>query len=147
VTAQYNWNMQFIDDDTIKGDCEIIPRGAVTLANREQLNVRRVEFLQATANPIDANIVGPKGRAAILREVAKGLAMPVDDIVPTDEQIEVQSEMQRQQELMMAQAGGAPQEVVVREGGQPEAVGPGGAPTGGKGANTVSNQITGRGGA
>jgi hypothetical protein len=106
-----------------------------------------VEFLQATANPIDANIVGPKGRAAILREVAKGLAMPVDDIVPTDEEIVVQAEMQRQQELMMAQAGAGPQEVVVREGGGPEATGPGGAPTGGKGANTVSNQMTGGGGA
>ena len=147
VTAQYNWNMQYVDNAEIKGDCEIIPRGAVTLANREQLNVRRVEFLQATANPIDANIVGPKGRAAILREVAKGLAMPVDDIVPTDEEIVVQAEMQRQQELMMAQAGAGPQEVVVREGGGPEATGPGGAPTGGKGANTVSNQMTGGGGA
>jgi hypothetical protein len=138
VEAQYNWNMQYVDDPSIKGDCEIIPRGAVTLANREQLNVRRVEFLQATANPIDSQIVGPTGRAAILREVAKGLAMPVDDIVPTNEQIEIREEMTRQQQ-MAAQA--APQEVVVRE------TGPGGAPMGGEGANVVSNQITGNGGA
>jgi hypothetical protein len=141
VSAQYNWNMQYIDDASIKGDCEIIPRGAVTLANREQLNVRRVEFLQATANPIDAQIVGPTGRAAILREVAKGLAMPVDDIVPTNEQIEVNQEMQRQQQMAQVAAQQAPQEVVVRE------TGPGGAPMGGEGANTVSNQITGNGGA
>jgi len=138
VEAQYNWNMQYVDDPSIKGDCEIIPRGAVTLANREQLNVRRVEFLQATANPIDSQIVGSTGRAAILREVAKGLAMPVDDIVPTNEQIEIREEMMRQQQ-MAAQA--APQEVVVRE------TGPGGAPMGGEGANVVSNQITGNGGA
>ena len=138
VEAQYNWNMQYVDDPSIKGDCEIIPRGAVTLANREQLNVRRVEFLQATANPIDSQIVGPLGRAAILREVAKGLAMPVDDIVPTNEQIEIREELTRQQQ-MAAQA--APQEVVVRE------TGPGGAPMGGEGANVVSNQITGNGGA
>jgi hypothetical protein len=138
VEAQYNWNMQYVDDPSIKGDCEIIPRGAVTLANREQLNVRRVEFLQATANPIDSQIVGPTGRAAILREVAKGLAMPVDDIVPTNEQIEIREELTRQQQ-MAAQA--APQEVVVRE------TGPGGAPMGGEGANVVSNQITGNGGA
>jgi hypothetical protein len=141
VTAQYNWNMQYIDDAALKGDCEIIPRGAVTLANREQLNVRRVEFLQATANPIDSQIVGPTGRAAILREVAKGLAMPVDDIVPTNEQIEVNQEMQRQQQMMQQAAQQAPQEVVVRE------TGPGGAPMGGEGANIVSNQITGNGGA
>lgn len=141
VVSQYNWNMQYIDDASIKGDCEIIPRGAVTLANREQLNVRRVEFLQATANPIDSQIVGPTGRAAILREVAKGLAMPVDDIVPTNEQIEVNQEMQRQQQMMQQAAQQAPQEVVVRE------TGPGGTPMGGQGANTVSNQITGNGGA
>lgn len=139
VTAQYNWNMQYVDDMTIKGDCEVIPRGAVTLANREQLNVRRVEFLQATANPLDAQIVGAKGRAAILREVAKGLAMPVDNIVPTDEQIDIQAGMQaaqQQQAAVMAQQTPNP---------EAEVSAPGGAPSGGKGSNTVSNQITGAG--
>lgn len=143
VTDQYNWNMQYVDDATVKGDCEIIPRGAVTLANREQLNVRRVEFLQATANPIDSQIVGVKGRAAILREVSKGLAMPVDDIVPTDEDLEVIEAQQRMQAMMQPQ----PQEVVVRNGDKPEATGPGGANSGGKGSNTVSNSQTGGGGA
>lgn len=148
VTSQYNWNMQYVDREDIKGDCEIIPRGAVTLANRDQLNVRRVEFLQATANPIDAEIVGIPGRAAILREVAKGLAMPVDDIVPTDEQLEIQEEVKRQQEMMAAQAGQAPQEVVVRQAeAQGNPVGPDGNRMGGKGANVVSNRQTGGGGA
>lgn len=148
VTAQYNWNMQYVDREDIKGDCEIIPRGAVTLANRDQLNVRRVEFLQATANPIDAEIVGIPGRAAILREVAKGLAMPVDDIVPTDEQLDIQAELKRQQEAMAAQAGQAPQEVVVRQGekqGNPTA--PDGNRMGGQESNVVSNRQTGGGGA
>lgn len=148
VTAQFNWNMQYVDRADIKGDCEIIPRGAVTLANRDQLNVRRVEFLQATANPIDAEIVGIPGRAAILREVAKGLAMPVDDIVPTDEQLDIQAELKRQQEAMAAQAGQAPQEVVVRQGekqGNPTA--PDGNRMGGQESNVVSNRQTGGGGA
>jgi hypothetical protein len=148
VTSQFNWNMQYVDRADIKGDCEIIPRGAVTLANRDQLNVRRVEFLQATANPIDAEIVGIPGRAAILREVAKGLAMPVDDIVPSDEQLDIQVELKRQQEMMAAQAGQAPQEVVVRQGeaqGNPTA--PDGNRMGGKESNVVSNRQTGGGGA
>lgn len=149
VTDQYNWNMQYVDDATIKGDCEVVPRGAVTLANREQLNVRRVEFLQATANPIDAQIVGMKGRAAILREVSKGLAMPTDDIVPSNEDIEVLEETQRQNEMLMAQAGQVPETVggPGQQQGKPEATGPGGSPTGGKGSNTVSNRQTGGGGA
>ena len=144
VRAQYNWNMQYIDDPLIKGDCEIVPRGAVTLANREQLNVRRVEFLQATANPIDSKIVGPTGRAAILREVAKGLAMPVDDIVPTNEQLEVREALERkaqEQQMAMQQEQGAPAPATTD-------VGPDGSPQGGGDqGNVVSNQITGNGGA
>ena len=144
VRAQYNWNMQYIDDPLIKGDCEIIARGAVTLANREQLNVRRVEFLQATANPIDSKIVGPAGRAAILREVAKGLAMPVDDIVPTNEQLEVRDALERkaqEQQMAMQQEQGAPAPATTD-------VGPDGSPQGGGDqGNVVSNQMTGNGGA
>jgi hypothetical protein len=137
VTAQYIWNMQYIDDESIKGDCEVIPRGAVTLANREQLNVRRVEFLQATANPIDSQIVGVKGRAAILREVAKGLAMPTDDIMPTNERLEIMDELQRQK--AMAEAA-APQGASA-PGGRAE--NPDGSVAGGRDANTVTSRTTG----
>ena len=150
VTSQYNWNMQYVDRADIKGDCEVIPRGAVTLANREQLNVRRVEFLQATANPIDAEIVGMQGRANILREVAKGLSMPVDSIIPSDEELEIKEEMKKMQEQMMAQQGQAPQEITVNHSGggdQARATGPGGQPMGGQDANVASNKLTGRGGA
>ena len=52
---------------------------------KETVNMRRIEFLNATANEMDMQIVGKEGRAAILREVAKGLQMPVDDIVPSRE--------------------------------------------------------------
>lgn len=147
ATAQYIWNMQYVDRPDIKGDCSVVPRGAVTLANREQLNVRRVEFLQATANPIDAEIVGMPGRAAILREVAKGLSMPVEGIVPTNEELEIKEERKRIQETLAAQAGQSPQQITVNHAGggdQAQAVGPDGAPMGGAQANTVSNQFTGR---
>lgn len=135
VLAQYNWNMQYIDDESIKGDNEIIPRGAVTLANREQLNVRRVEFLQATANPFDSQIVGIKGRAAILREVSKGLAMPVDDIVPSNEQLEIKEAVQAAQAQAQAMGPTPP--------GSGPAENPDGSPAGGKDSNTVTNQQTG----
>lgn len=145
VTDQYNWNMQYVDDPAIKGDCEVVPRGAVTLANRDQVNVRRVEFLSATANPIDANILGIPGRAAILREVAKGLSMPVDEIIPTNEKLEAMEIIRQHQETQAMLAGQSP-------GGGPqqsqetEKVGPSGESSGGKGANTVSNRTTGGGG-
>lgn len=150
VTSQYNWNMQYVDRDDIKGDCEVIPRGAVTLANREQLNVRRVEFLQATANPIDAEIVGMTGRAAILKEVAKGLSMPVDDIIPSKDTLEAKEQIKAAMEQQAAMAGQGPQQVqVVHSGGgdQAQAVDPAGNPRGGQEGNTASNKLTGRGGA
>jgi hypothetical protein len=149
VTSQYNWNMQYVDRPDIKGDCEIVPRGAVTLANREQLNVRRVEFLQATANPIDAEIVGMPGRAAILREVAKGLSMPVDDIVPSKDALEAKEAIKQAMEQQAAMAGAGPQQVQVMHSGggdQATTVDPAGNPAGGQAGNTASNRMTGRGG-
>ncbi len=77
--------MRYDEDESIKGDVEIMPKGAVNLAVKETVNIRRIEFLNATANQIDMEIIGKEGRAAILREVAKGLQMPVDDIIPSRE--------------------------------------------------------------
>jgi hypothetical protein len=153
VTAQFNYNMRYDTDDSIKGDVHWMPKGAVTLANREQLNVRRVEFLQATANPIDAEIVGKVGRAEILREVAKGLSMPVEDIVPTREKLQASEQLQKAMQAAQAsqqQQPPAPAQVSFNRGPQGEMQGmtlqPGGAPAGGQDGNTVSNRQTGQGG-
>ena len=76
------WNMKYGDDPDLKGDVQIYVRGANALVAKESAQVRRNEFLQATANPIDMQIVGIEGRAEILREAAKELDMNVDRIVP-----------------------------------------------------------------
>lgn len=78
----YTYNMLFDEDDSIKGDVEVMARGAVSLMQLETLQLRRNEFLTATANPIDSQIVGLEGRAEVLREVAKGLEMDVNRVVP-----------------------------------------------------------------
>lgn len=75
-------NMRYTNDPELKGDVQIVARGAAALVAKESAQVRRNEFLAATANPIDMQIVGVEGRAAILREVAKGLDMNTDAIVP-----------------------------------------------------------------
>lgn len=149
VRAQYNWNMKYLEDNSIKGDAIIMPKGATNLATREQLNVRRVEFLQATANEQDAAIVGPMGRAAILREVAKGLSMPVDDIVPTKEQLEAKAILNSGtgQQGQPAPTP-APTSVQFQRDAQGQVQGanvfPGGMPMGGMESNTVANQQSGR---
>jgi hypothetical protein len=82
LTQLYDHNMKYADDPELKGDVQIVARGAASLQNKENAMVRRNEFLQITANPIDMQIVGVEGRAAILREAAKNLDMNVDEVVP-----------------------------------------------------------------
>jgi hypothetical protein len=82
LDRQYYWNMRYGDDPEMKGDINIVVRGANALVAKEAAQVRRNEFLAATANPIDMQIVGIEGRAQVLREVVKGLDMDTDKIVP-----------------------------------------------------------------
>lgn len=68
------------------GDVRIVAKGAGSVMAREQMAMRRSEFLAATANPLDSQILGPEGRAYLLRELAKGLELDTDRIVPHDVQ-------------------------------------------------------------
>jgi hypothetical protein len=102
LTRLYDHNMQFSDDPDLKGDVNIIARGATSLVAKDTAQVRRNEFLMATANPVDMQIVGVEGRAAILRETAKNLDMDVDKVVPPlnklRQQLAAQQMMQQQQQ-------------------------------------------------
>ena len=135
VQRQFVYNMRYDEDETIKGDAEVIAKGAVNLAVKETVNMRRIEFLNATANPFDIEIVGKDGRAALLREVAKGLQMPVDDIVPSREKSAYQGRLLASAEA--AQSMQAPQ--------SPTPTQPDGSPKGGRDANTAVNRSVGMG--
>ena len=75
------------------GDLRIVAKGSSSLVVKESQQVRRNEFLQQTANPIDMQILGIPGRAAILREVAKGLDMDTDELIPDPEQLQMMQMM------------------------------------------------------
>jgi hypothetical protein len=82
--------------------------GVNVAIQRETQRARQIEFLTATANPIDAKIVGPKGRAAILREVAQGIGMPGSEIVPSEDELQKQHQQeQKLQEMQMMEMAGA----------------------------------------
>jgi hypothetical protein len=130
VHRQFVYNMRYDEDESIKGDVEILPKGAVNLAVKETVNLRRIEFLNATANPVDMEIVGKEGRSSILREVAKSLQMPVDEIIPTREKGQYQERMAAQFGATQSQQAPTPTQ-------------PDGSPKGGMAANTVSNRNTG----
>ena len=107
ITRMFSHNMLFEADDSIKGDCKIVAKGAMGLIAREALQARRNEFLQATTNPIDAGIMGAQGRAYLLRELGRGLQMDIDKIVPDPERLAAMSAAAAQQ---AAAAGPAPVE-------------------------------------
>lgn len=133
VQRQFIYNMRYDEDESIKGDVEVVAKGAINLAVKETVNVRRIEFLNATANPIDVEILGRDGRAAILREVAKGLQMPVEDVVPSREKAGYQGRIQARAEAAMAQ----------QQAQQGTPTQPDGSPKGGQEGNTVSSRMSG----
>lgn len=137
VERQFVYNMRYDNDESIKGDVEVIAKGAINLAVKETVNVRRIEFLNATANPFDIEIIGKDGRAAILREVAKGLQMPVDEVVPSREK----SAYDQQQAALAASAVAQMQQA---QPGAPAPTDASGAPKGGMEANMVMNRESGR---
>jgi hypothetical protein len=133
VTRQYIYNMRYDEDESIKGDVQILPRGAVNLATKETLNARRIEFLQATANPLDLELMGTDGRAAILREIAKGLHMPADEVIPSREKLALKGASQPQ--VPMQQQGGSPPNPEAR------ALDAAGNPAGGADGNMVGTNV------
>jgi hypothetical protein len=142
VQRLYLHNMMFDPDPYIKGDFKVVAKGAIGLLHKETLQMRRNEFLMATANPIDSQITGVEGRAYLLREAARGLQMDTTKIVPdqnTFEQQKIQAaaqvmaqEMIQQMMSQMQQQQGMPPAL-----GAPQEQLPGGAPAGGQMANTM----------
>jgi hypothetical protein len=78
--------------------------GVNVAVQKETQRSRQLEFLQQTNNPIDIQIMGPQGRAALLREVSKTLGMDGVDIVPSEDDLD----KQQQQAAALAAEQGTP---------------------------------------
>jgi hypothetical protein len=107
------FDMIMLTDTTgiLTGEESIRVMGVNVAVQRETERSRQLEFLQATANPIDAPILGTKGRAAVLRQVVQNIGMDGEEVVPSDDQLKAMQEQQAAQ--AMAAAGAQAQ------GGQP----------------------------
>ncbi len=103
ITNLYHHNMQYDDNMDIKGDARVVARGAMAMVMREQLSAKRTEFLQLTANPIDLQIMGPEGRAVILRSKARELGSEERKAVPDTEELAARLAAQEQQALQQQQ--------------------------------------------
>lgn len=101
---QNTLDMVLLTDETgmLTGQEEVVPKGTVVAMQKETMRARQLEFLQITANPIDLSIIGPKGRAAVLRSVSSTIGLDGEEIVPSQENLEMQ---QKQAEANAAQGG------------------------------------------
>lgn len=134
VQRLYLHNMMYDDDVYIKGDFRVVAKGAIGLIHKEALQMRRNEFLVATANPIDSQIVGPEGRAYLLRELARGLQMDTEKIVPNQDSMRQQTLQQQAQALAQQMI----QEMLAQQQqAAPQAMAPDGGPAGGQAANVM----------
>ncbi len=82
IEALYYENYELDEALEYIGDVKIKARGSSWLLMKETQAVRRNDFLRATANPTDAQIMGLEGRREALIETAKDLFPNARKIVP-----------------------------------------------------------------
>ena len=119
IESLYEMVMLTTAGPELKGDETIVVKGVTVAVQKETDRMRKLEFLQMTANPMDMQIMGIPGRAAVLEDVAEELGMKGKKVVPSSE--ELQEKQQKQQETAQAEAAAA-------EGGGA----PGGSPAAGR---------------
>lgn len=131
LAVLYDMVMLTDTEGVLRGDESLKVVGVNVVIQRETQRQRQIEFLMTTANPIDAQIMGPEGRAKLLRAVASTLGMDGDDIVPDDETLKARMAAMQQQALEQGGLEG-------QQGSQP-------APSGNAGpvTNVVSNAAPG----
>ena len=126
ITELYDMVMLTDQTGILRGDESIKVLGVNVAVQRETQRQRQLEFLQISANPIDAQIMGVRGRANVLRAVSEGIGLQGTDVVPPDDEIAAK-------EQAAAQAGppggGPPGGPPGPPGGGPP--GPPGGPPGG----------------
>lgn len=92
----------------LTGEEKIRVLGVSVAQQRETQRARQLEFLQITANPADMAIIGPRGRADVLRAVANTIGLNGDQVVPTDDELMAQQRQAQEVAQMQAQPGHAP---------------------------------------
>ena len=90
----------------LTGEESIRVKGVTVAIQRETERSRQIEFLQATANPIDMGIMGPEGRAVVLRKVSEGIGMEGEQVVPSDDDLKQKQQAAAVQQQQAAQAQG-----------------------------------------
>lgn len=135
IQALYDIVMLTDSSGILRGDENIEVKGVGVAVQRETERQRTQEMLNTTANPMDAEIMGMRGRANLLRAVANGLGMDGQAIVPPDEEIaalEKQKQLAAQAQISAAGGGIPGVAPSIQPGADPNAVQAQGAQRGGE---------------
>ena len=103
ISALYQWNMEWGDNEKAKGDLKIVARGSTSLIQREVRSQRLLQFLSLISNPMDVAIVK---RKELLTEIAKSMDINPDEVLKTERELLNEAQAQQQQMLAAGGAGG-----------------------------------------
>lgn len=84
IEGFYHWNMQWAEEDDVRGDMDVLARGSTALIAKEMQSERLIQFAGMTANPIDAQSVD---RPALLRAIAEAMDINAERIVPEHDDV------------------------------------------------------------
>lgn len=113
--ALFSFNMQFnFDKLDIIGDLEVVARGTESLMRNEVRSQKLMQFLQMTANEMDAPYIK---RDYLLREIATSMDIDSDKAVNDPREAGIQAILMK--ELQEAMGGGQPQQGQPQQGGTP----------------------------
>ena len=91
ISRYYDWNMQYNEDDTIKGDYKVDPRGTSVLLEREQEWQSIKEILEVRADPELSSMIDWK------KAITKFFTARRIDIMLPDDKIAENEEARKQQ--------------------------------------------------
>jgi hypothetical protein len=91
ISRYYDWNMQYNEDDTIKGDYKVDPRGTSVLLEREQEWQSIKEVLEVRADPELSSMIDWK------KAISKFFTARRIDIMLPDDKIAENEEARKQQ--------------------------------------------------
>ncbi len=110
VRRGYEHIMRYVGDPDLKGDLNVVARGALSLMTKDAAQVRRNEFMTlALQSPIVQEMIGPEGMASLLRATTRTLDLDSASIVPSDSELRIKLQMAQAQAQQMQLAQQGPQ--------------------------------------
>lgn len=97
LTQRMHRDVMMNDTDLpYKGDIIVVAKASQALLHRETQQLRINETLQSTMNPIDFQIMGPRGRLELLRGALRGIdAVDVEKVLPSNDMALMQAMAQQ----------------------------------------------------